>query len=251
MKAMNAQADGLRKNVPIYDFYNIYNSGVCWGFYKPTGPETVGCGSSAEWKDIDIAPRIKTMVGKFVSPTAGERIVGPIGLGPNMEKFLATTRILLLLMYINKIITIVNQAFAAVIPIASMAAMFGGCLPSHLHLKLSFVNFATSAAASFAVFGGTMSVLGMMLGMGLTMPPMNAMMSVDMKLGIPYILLCLVDSIFAVAGTVCWWKVWRMMVNGAKQQAEAGRGSFEREHRKAEMVNVQPNKEYDTTWVKG
>lgn len=90
IKSMNAQTDSFRKAVPIYDFYNIYNTGVCWGFYSPTGPQTVGCGSSAEWQDIDVAPRIQMMVNKLVSPNA--KIVGPIGLGPNMEKFLATTR---------------------------------------------------------------------------------------------------------------------------------------------------------------
>ncbi|TID12925.1 SCP-like extracellular protein [Venturia nashicola] len=251
IKAMNAQAAAVRQNVPIYDYYNIYNTGICWGFYKPDGPQTVGCGSSADWHNIDLAPRIKTMVSKYVSPTAGARIVGPIGLGPNMEKFLATMRILLLLMYINKIMTVVNQAFAAVIPLAAVGAMFGGMLPPRLHLKVSFVNFATSAIASGMVFGGTMSVLGMMLGMGLTLPPQTAMMSVDMRLGIPYILLCLVDSVFAIVGTVCWYKIWRMMVNGAKEQAESERASFDRQNGKVEMVTVQPNKEYDASWVRG
>lgn len=254
IKAMNAQTESLRKTIPIYDFYNIYYTGVCWGFYKPTGPQTIGCGSSAEWKNIDLTPRIQTMLNNFVSPSA--KIAGPIGLGHNMERFLATTRILLFIMYINKVMTVVNQAFAMLIPIAGMAAMFGGMLPDRLHLKLSFANFATSAAAAGAVVGGTMSLLGMMLGMGLTMPPMNAMMSIDMRLGIPYVLLCLVDSIFAVVGTVCWWKVWRGMVNGAKQRVEQEGESFEREHGKIEVVEVirvEPNKEYgyDSSWVRG
>lgn len=90
IKSMNAQTDSFRKAVPIYDFYNIYNTGICWGFYSSTGPQTVSCGSSAEWRDFDVAPRIQVMVNKLVSPTA--KIVGPIGLGPNMERFLATTR---------------------------------------------------------------------------------------------------------------------------------------------------------------
>lgn len=147
--------------------------------------------------------------------------------------------------------TVVNQGFAMLIPILGLGAMLAKILPPRLHLKLSFMNFATSAAASAAVFGGTMSLLGMMMGMGLTMPPMNAMMSIEMRLGLPYVLLCLVDSVFAIVGTVCFWKIWRMNVNGAKEQANEEMGRFEREHGKIEVINVQPNKEYDVSWVKG
>jgi hypothetical protein len=242
VKSMNAGVDSFKQVFPVYDFYNIYNTGVCWGYYKPSGPQTVGCGSSAEWKDVDMAPRIQSLVNKLVSPTT--KIVGPTGLGPNMERFLATMRILLLLMYINKVLTVVNQGLAMALPIIGIVCMFGGCLPPRLHLKLSFINFSTSAAATGMVFGGTMGVLMTLLGMGITMPPMNAMMSIDMKLGINYLMLCLVDTVFAITGTVCWWKIWRMMVNGAKQ-AEKEKESFSREHGNVEVIEVQQNKPYD------
>ncbi|QDS72025.1 hypothetical protein FKW77_002149 [Venturia effusa] len=239
VKEMNEQTDTLRKAVPIYDFYNIYNVGYCWGFYRHKGPQTVGCASSADWRNVDIAPRIEALANELISPEV--KIEGPIGLGPNVEQVLKISRILLLLMYINKVMTVVNQAFAMAIPLLGVAAILGGILPSRLHLKLSFVNFAASLAASVAVVGGTISVLGMMLGMGLTMPPMNAIMSIEMKLGVPYVFLCLVDSVFAVVGTVCWWKTWRMMKNGAKQQAE----QESQQEEKVEVVTVHPNKKYD------
>jgi hypothetical protein len=215
MQTMNSNMAMLRQALPVYDFYSIYNAAICWGNYKPAGPQVVACGSSSDWKDIDMTANTQRML-QLGAPNA--KVVGPIGLGHNYETYLGALRVLAMIMYISKVLTVVFCGLSMVASIIGLSIAFKGIAPPG---KIIYLNFMLSASATGMVAPNALGTIMSLAITGVMMPPMGDMMSVQIKLGWKFLILTLVGMIFSVVGTLAWHKMWKTIQKMEQMAKEA------------------------------
>jgi hypothetical protein len=232
MQTMNSNMAMVRQAFPVYDFYSIYNAAICWGNYKPAGPQVVACGSSSDWKDIDMTANTQRMI-QLAAPNA--KVVGPIGLGRNYEIYLGAVRILAMIMYISKVLTIVFCGLSMVASVIGIIIAFKGIAPPG---KAIYLNFMLSAAATGMVAPNALGTIMSLAITGVMMPPMGDIMSVQIKLGWKFLILTLVGMIFSVVGTLAWHKMWKTIQKMEQVAKEARQREDSLEHGEVTEVRV-------------
>ncbi|KAF2433025.1 hypothetical protein EJ08DRAFT_677247 [Tothia fuscella] len=219
IQGMNAQMEALRKAVPIYDFYSIYNSGICWGFYKSGGArETIGCGSSSDWKDVDITPNVQRLV-QLQAPDA--KLVGRIGLGNHAERLLGAMRVMAMIAFVTRLLAIISLAFSMVGSVVGIIAASKGWLPAG---KVVRVNFLLSMIAVSNVAPNGLGTLISFMASGIITAPMNDMQGIQVNLGWGFLALVIIGMVFSIAGTVAWHRMSKRLIKlGEEARAEVER----------------------------
>lgn len=224
VKGMNGGMDSLKRTVPIFDWYKFYLGHMCWGFYKhdpksgKITEEIMGCGTTAKWKDINLAPIVQKMLN-----ASGIMAKAPpqIGLGNGLETTFEGLRKFTGLIYGTGVLTIVNITFALVVTLAAIGAT--GFVDAGMLKNIYFVALNLGAGAMCSIYITAIVMTISLGGAAFIMPGTGVSVGAVVSVGGGFLVLLWLNSILAVIGFGAWMMMWLSLVR--EEEFEKGRVS--------------------------
>lgn len=209
ISSMNDDLEGVKKQVPVYDWYRFYPLGFCWGNYdgpvKGTGKEVVkSCGTTADWQNVNLRPviqRILTINGVKV------KLPAFLGLGEGVESAFAGLRTFTLVIYVLNVLCIIAIVAGLV---ATMVALV---LPRR---TVMFIALNLAVGGLINVYSIAIVMLMVLAGVGYTTGGLKTSLYLVVSFGVKYLVLFWINVGFQLVGVATLFSVWFGLV---KQEA--------------------------------
>lgn len=222
VRGMNAGMENVKKAVPVYDWYKFYLSQMCWGFYKrdpKSGKiieELVGCGTTAKWKNVNLAPIAQKMLNK-----AGIKAQAPpqIGLGNGLETAFEGLRKFTGLIYSFGVLTIVNLTFALIVTLLAIGAT--GFVDAGMLKTIYCATINVCIGAMILAYSNAIIITASLGGVAYVMPGAAEAFGAFVNVGGVFIALLWVNFALTVTGFMAWMVMWLSLVR--EEQFEKGK----------------------------
>lgn len=224
VRGMNAGMKNVKKAVPIYDWYKFYLGHMCWGTYKEDpksgkiSEELVGCGTTARWKDINLAPIAQKMLHK-----SGIKAQAPpqIGVGSGLEKSFEGLRKFTGLIHSFGVLTIVNATFALILTLLAIGAT--GFVNAEILKTIYFATGTVCGGTMLLVYSNAIIITVSLGGVAYIMPGAGETFGAIVNVGGGFLVLLWINVALTFAGVMAWLVMWFSLV----REGEFERGKVE------------------------
>ncbi|TID27773.1 hypothetical protein E2P81_ATG00525 [Venturia nashicola] len=213
LRGMNAGMRNVKKAVPVYDWYTFYPGHMCWGFYKhernsgKITEELVGCGTTATWKDINLAPIVQKLLNK-----TGIKAQAPpeIGVGNGLEKSFEGLRKFTGLIYSTGVLTIVNLTFALIATLLAIGAT--GFVTAKMVKTIYFATISICVSAMFLAYSSAIIITASLGGVAYIMPGTGEALGAIVNIGGGFLAVLWINFALTFTGTMAWIVMWLGLV---------------------------------------
>ncbi|KAE9986078.1 hypothetical protein BLS_000011 [Venturia inaequalis] len=213
VRGMNAGMENVKKSVPVYHWYKFYLGQMCWGFYKrdqksgKITEELVGCGTTAKWKDVNLAPIAQKMLNQ-----TGIKAKAPsqIGVGSGLETSFEGLRKFTELIYSIGVLNIVNLTFALIMTILAIVAT--GFVNAGILKMIYFATILVCAGAMVLTCSNTIVMSASLGGVSYIVPGTGDALGAIVSVGGGFLAILWVNLVLTITGFIAWMVMWLSLV---------------------------------------
>jgi hypothetical protein len=210
IQGVNGGIDSFKQAVPVYDWYKFYPIHMCWGFYKHDQKSSnmheqiVGCGTTANWKNINLAPIVQKLLNNKAQAPA------QIGMGSGLESTFEGLRKFTGLIYGINVFTIINLTFALVVTVVAIGAT--GFVDTARLQTIYFVALNVCVGAMSLVYSNAIVMLLSLGGVAFMMPGAGESLGAIVSIGGGFLALSWLSTILTLVGCGAWMMMWLSLV---------------------------------------